>query len=157
MEKKYQFEKCESKDIQLLTEEMNQVDDPHKKGNTYFVSGHRNITETEFEVYKQVLYNVAVYNENSCFVIADYHGADIMAQNYLMDVLEINPDRVTVYHMGDAPMNINSKITRTKGGFSDDRERDAALTRDSAFDIAFVRDNKEISGTAENILRRFLL
>ena len=157
IKKKYQFEKCENKDIQLLTEEMNQVDDPHRKENTYFVSGHRDITESEFEVYKQTLYNVAVYNEKSCFIIADYHGADIMAQNYLMDVLEISPDRVTIYHMGDTPMNINSKITKTKGGFSNDRERDAALTKDSAFDIAFVRDNKEISGTAENILRRFLL
>ena len=157
IKKKYQFEKCENRDIQLLTEEMNRVDDPNRKIRTYFISGHRNITEKQFEKYKDVLYNVAVYNDASCFVVGDYHGVDIMAQNYLMDVLEIEPDRITVYHMFDSPRNINPKITRTKGGYQTDEERDSAMTNDSMFDIAFVANNKVMSGTAENILRRFLL
>jgi hypothetical protein len=59
--------------------------------------------------------------------------------------------------MFDSPRNINPKITRTKGGFQTDDERDSAMTNDSTFDIAFVADNKVMSGTAENILRRFLL
>lgn len=80
-----------------------------------------------------------------------------MAQNYLMDVLEIEPDRITVYHMFDSPRNINPKVTRTKGGYQTDKERDSAMTKDSMFDIAFVADNKVMSGTAENILRRFQL
>jgi hypothetical protein len=54
-------------------------------------------------------------------------------------------------------VNINPKITRTKGGYQTDEERDSAMTKDSMFDIAFVADNKVMSGTAENILRRFLL
>lgn len=154
---KYQFEKMEAKDVRLLMEEMNKLDDPTRKLKTYFVSGHRDITETEFEKYKAYLYNIVISETDYYFVVADYEGADFMVQNYLMDELKIDPDRVTIYHMGDEPMNINPKITRIKGGFSSDEERDTAMTRDSVFDIAFVRDNTVMSGTAMNILRRFLL
>lgn len=157
IKKNYQFEKCENKDIQLLTEEMNKTEDDSVKYDTYFISGHRDITEQQFERYKNELHAVFVNNTNARFVVGDYHGVDIMAQDFLMDILELDPDRITVYHMFDAPRNINPKITRTKGGFQTDSERDEAMTNASYQDIAFVADNKKMSGTAENILRRFLL
>jgi hypothetical protein len=91
------------------------------------------------------------------FVVGDYYGVDIMAQNYLVDVLGVDPDRITVYHMLEAPRSINPKIKNTVGGFESDRERDAAMTAASSDDIAFVRDNTKVSGTAENILRRHML
>ena len=59
--------------------------------------------------------------------------------------------------MFDSPRNKNEKITKTKGGFTSDEERDAAMTNASSKDIAFVRDNTKISGTGSNILRRYLL
>ena len=40
------------------------------------------------------------------------------------------------------------------GGFKSDEERDSAMTNDSDFDIAFVKDNRWNSGTAQNIKRR---
>lgn len=52
---------------------------------------------------------------------------------------------------------IHPKIENRVGGFSNDEERDAAMTRDSHIDIAFVRDHLKLSGTAMNILRRNLL
>lgn len=123
---------------------------------TYFISGHRNITEKEFmENYAPALYLAAC--EKSAFVVGDYYGVDIMAQNYLMNSLKIDPDRITVYHMFEAPRNINPKIKNTKGGFKSDSERDAAMTEASDEDIAFVRDPKKWSGTGENILRRHKL
>lgn len=123
---------------------------------TYFISGHRNITEEEFENnYGHALYKASC--EQSCFVVGDYYGVDIMAQNYLVDSLKIDPDRITVYHMFEAPRNINPKIKNTKGGFRSDSERDAAMTEASDEDIAFVRDPKKWSGTGENILRRHKL
>ena len=94
---------------------------------------------------------------NCKFVVGDFDGVDIMAQNYLMDVLNVEPDRVTVYYMGDGPKNINPKITQTKGGFKTHEERDSAMTANSFEDIAFVRDHTKLSGTAQNILRRKLL
>lgn len=125
---------------------------------TYFISGHRDITEDEFERnYKLEIESVLNEVPDCRFVVGDYYGADIMAQNYLVDVLGVDPDRITVYHMLEAPRNINPKITNTVGGFKSDRERDEAMTAASLYDIAFVRDNTKISGTAENILRRHML
>lgn len=125
--------------------------------NVYFISGHRNITEQEFKKnYTPLLMNAAA-EDHSTFVVGDYYGVDIMAQNFLVDVLKINPDRITVYHMFESPRNKNPKITKTKGGFIGDSERDAQMTMDSTKDIAFVRDEKKWSGTGENILRRHKL
>lgn len=124
---------------------------------TYFISGHRNISDKEFkDNYVPALINAAA-EDHSLFVVGDYYGVDIMAQNFLVDILNINPDRITVYHMFESPRNINSKITRTVGGFKSDDERDAAMTMNSNKDIAFVRDPKKWSGTGENILRRHKL
>lgn len=123
---------------------------------TYFISGHRNITNEEFENnYESALYEASC--EQAYFVVGDYYGVDIMAQNYLVDTLNIDPDRITVYHMFESPRNINPKIKNTKGGFTSDSERDAAMTEASDEDIAFVRDPKKWSGTGENILRRHKL
>lgn len=124
---------------------------------TYFVSGHRNITQKEFDDNYIPALQKAVEAGNVYFVIGDCIGVDIMAQNYLVDVLKIDPRRITVYHMFKSPRNKNPKIQNTKGGFTSDSGRDSQMTRDSDFDIAFVRDPKKMSGTGENILRRNIL
>lgn len=131
----------------------------------YFISGHRNITDDEFnnyiEKFKEIEFNwIDSINPDMWppqYVVGDYKGVDIMAQNYLINELKINPDRITVYHMFDKPMNINSKIKNLVGGFKSDEERDTAMTNASHYDIAFVRDHLQLSGTAMNILRRKLL
>ena len=156
---KYEFERVGDKSIQALQEELDMLNAKEdEKWITYFISGHRNISEEEFERnYKPSIENAISDMPNCKFVIGDFDGVDIMAQNYLMDVLNIEPERVTVYHMFDSPRNINTKITQTKGGFKTDEERDSAMTANSFEDIAFVRDYSKISGTAQNILRRKLL
>ena len=123
----------------------------------YFISGHRNITSKEFKDNYAGALIKAVENEHSLFVVGDYYGVDIMAQNYLLDTLKIDPNRVTVYHMFDSPRNVNPKVTRLVGGFNTDDERDEAMTLNSDKDIAFVRDPKKWSGTGQNILRRHKL
>lgn len=131
----------------------------------YFISGHRNITDAEFnnyiEKFKEIEFNwIDSINPDMWppqYVVGDYEGVDIMAQNYLINELKINPDRITVYHMFDKPRNINSKIKNLVGGFKSDEERDTAMTNASHYDIAFVRDHLQLSGTAMNILRRKLL
>ncbi len=155
---KYEYEKIGNADMDKIREDMNRAEETvTDKLNTYFISGHRNITDTEFEFNYEPAINFALHeNPDAKFVIGDCDGADIMAQNYLMDTIMIEPDRVTVYHMLDAPRNVNSKITKTVGGFTTDEERDAAMTAASTKDIAFVREMK-ISGTAKNLLRRRLL
>ena len=121
---------------------------------TYFVSGHRNITQKEFDDNYVPALRKSIEAGDVRFVIGDCNGVDIMAQNYLVDVLRVDPRRITVYHMFKAPRNKNPKILNLKGGFTSDSGRDSQMTRDSDFDIAFVRDPKKMSGTGENILRR---
>lgn len=154
---KYEFEKLDNKDIKLLVEEkvnvsLLKIKEQYEK--TFFISGHRDITEQEFEKYKNAINDVLKSTPDAIFVVGDYNGLDIMAQNYLMDELEIEPEKVIVYHMYLEPKNINPKINKTVGGFSTDEDRDAAMTAISKHDIAFIRKHTELSGTAQNILRR---
>lgn len=159
----YEFERVDNIDTNDIWQEYNELVRKEKEEEiditkTYFISGHRDITDNEFELNYQEALNELVSEVPDCkFVVGDYQGVDIMSQNYLIDVLQIDPSRITVYHMLESPRNINEKITQTKGGFSSDDERDEAMTKASIADIAFVRDIKKNSGTAQNILRRFLL
>jgi len=160
---KYEFEKKEVVDVNVLEEErkriesvLNDTKEETVREDVYFISGHRNITEEEFSInYETTIDMVLEKNPNCLFVVGDYYGADIMAQNYLLDVLEIEPERVFVYHMFDKPRNANPKVVNFVGGFTSDEERDAAMTKVSTDDIAFVRDHTKLSGTAQNILRRY--
>ena len=160
---KYEFVKGENKSIQELFEEMDRIiisenNEKTNIGKTYFISGHRDITETEFEInYVPQIIKALDECNDALFVVGDYNGVDIMAQNYLLDIVGIEPERITVYHMFDEPRNCNPRIVNLKGGFQSDEERDNAMTNNSSIDIAFVRDNKIISGTGSNILRRYKL
>lgn len=121
----------------------------------YFISGHRDITQKEFDThYKPVIDNVIKHDDKKTFLIGDYEGVDIMAQKYL--VSKGLTDCITVYHMFKSPRNIACSEITTCGGYKSDEERDAAMTNDSDFDIAFVRKGKETSGTAQNLMRRHL-
>ena len=115
------------------------------------------IQACRYIAHKPVLDEIIQNNPDSYFVIGDYHGADIMAQNYLLDELNVNPNQITVYHMFDAPRNVNPNVINTVGGFETDEDRDAAMTAISSHDIAFVRDHTKWSGTGQNILRRHIL
>ena len=155
----YAYERIEPLSQEYIDRGLEEVlNKENQKQVTYFISGHRDITEEEFERnYMPVLDYVLNTVPDCRFVVGDYFGVDIMAQNYLIDTLNIDQDRITVYHMFEAPRNINPKIENTVGGFESDRERDTAMTLASSEDIAFVRDNTKMSGTAENILRRYML
>ena len=156
---KYEFEKVGDRNITDLIGERTQQEILKRKeviDKTYFISGHRNITESEFEKYKTSILTILEQTPDALFVVGDYYGVDIMAQNYLLDELNIVPEQITVYHMFETPRNINPKVVNTIGGFENDEECDAAMTANSSKDIAFVREHTKMSGTAQNILRRFL-
>ena len=118
----------------------------------YFISGHRDITEKEFkDLYVEKILEVIREDPTAEFVVGDYWGVDSMAQEFLATTT----NKVTVYHMFDSPRNYKSNKFDLKGGFKTDEERDAAMTKDSDVDIAFVRKGKRNSGTAQNIIRRY--
>ena len=157
----YEVEKVGNVNVSDIWDEYNEeLNDEKEKqeiiNNTVFISGHRDITNEEFEFYYVPRIEQEIENNPDVrFVIGDYYGCDIMAQNYLIDVLKFEPEKITVYHMKESPRNINDKIKNTSGGYDSDEERDAAMTKNSIKDIAFVRDHTKLSGTAQNILRRY--
>lgn len=165
---KYEYERVSDENVNLLMEELDklnnkqeepeEVDASESSEITYFISGHRVISQEEFNATYKPTIDFVLENEPNCkFVIGDYWGCDEMAQNYLLDELEICPCRVTVYHMLESPRYYNKKVTNFVGGFKSDDERDTAMTNASDEDIAFVRDCNVLSGTGKNILRRYLL
>jgi len=113
----------------------------------YFISGHLDLTQQEFDTYYQGHLVRAVANDG-VFVLGDARGADAMAQEYLK-----GNKNVTVYHMFDKPRN-NIYGYKTVGGFKSDEERDAAMTAASNADIAWIRPGRERSGTSKNLKRR---
>jgi hypothetical protein len=126
----------------------------------YFISGHRNLPYEDFEKYYTPIIDKAIREDDEAkFVIGDCCGVDKFAMDYIF-----NKDicHITIYHMFNKPRNIPEANTRVildlvdfRGGFKSDEERDSAMTRDSDFDIAFVKDCRWNSGTAQNIKRRY--
>ena len=116
----------------------------------FFVSGHLDLTPEEFqEHYVPLLERALHHSSYPRFIVGDARGADTMAQQWLKD----HEAEVKVYHMLTTPRN-NQGGFLTLGGFTSDTERDEAMTRDSEFDLAWVRPGRETSGTAKNIQRR---
>lgn len=117
---------------------------------TFFVSGHLDLTEEEFRKHYKWKLDQAMLWE-SRIVVGDARGADAMAQDYLASK---EYGDVVVFHMLDEPRHLASKFWDRKGGWQSDEERDAAATRHSDTDIAWVRPGRESSGTARNLSRR---
>jgi hypothetical protein len=114
----------------------------------YFISGHLDLLESEFEEHYQPRLDVALL-ESAAFVIGDARGADAMAQAYLAG----KTSNVTIYHMFAKPRHDIGHFAM-RGGFTSDETRDAAMTEASTADIAWVRPGREKSGTAKNLQRR---
>lgn len=128
---------------------MHKIFNQKTKNMIYFISGHRKVTEDEFNAHYIPKLNEALRDPNHSFVVGDYYGVDAMAQQYLIGKTKY----VTVYHMFEKPRNNNGNWP-TKGGFMSDIERDSAMTISSDIDIAWVREWGAKTGTEQNIVRR---
>lgn len=126
----------------------------------YFISGHRDLSYEDFELYyKPVIGRILIEDPTSKFVVGDCNGVDKFAMDY---IYRRSGHLLTIYHMFDHPRNIPDNLEEDpesvgvffKGGFTSDEKRDAAMTAASDYDIAFVKDNRWNSGTAQNIKRR---
>lgn len=117
--------------------------------DTFFVSGHLDLTAEEFADHYVPQLRAAMA-AGAAFVVGDAKGTDTMAQALLAGG---DRTRVRVYHMFEAPRN-NVGEFGTVGGFASDRARDEAMTGASTADLAWVRPGREKSGTAKNLARR---
>lgn len=120
---------------------------------TYFISGHLDLTQEEFDAHYRDRLISATVSEGAKFVVGDARGCDAMAQRFLLSCGALPTGKVVVFHMFDSP-RYNEGYFETRGGFKSDEERDAAMTAASDADIAWVRPGREKSGTAKNIARR---
>lgn len=122
---------------------------------TAFVSGHLDLTEEEFEQHYAPAIHDAIAKGHS-FVVGDARGADAMAQEYLRDMRAaghfIEGQVVTVYHAFRNPRH-NFGFPAI-GWHTSQSAKDKAMTEASDYDIAFVREGREDSGTARNLQRR---
>lgn len=114
----------------------------------HFISGHLDLTADELAAHYEPRIRAAA-EAGHAFVVGDARGADQMAQQILHRI----GARATVFHMFAAPRH-NEGAFPTRGGFTSDADRDAALTAASDADIAWVRPGREKSGTAKNLKRR---
>lgn len=117
--------------------------------NIAFISGHIDISDAEFDKHYKPSIDAAI-KSGDVFMIGDANGVDAKAQEYLANK---GFDKVVVTHMFNSPRN-NVGNFKTVGQFKSDVERDTYMTKNSDYDIAWVREGRENSGTANNLKRR---
>jgi hypothetical protein len=114
------------------------------------ISGHYDLSESEFEQHYRSRIDEAIALGDH-FIVGDANGADVEAQRYLLSKLGAS-GRVRVFHMLERPRH--NVGFATVGGFDSDEQRNETMTRQSDYDIAWVRRGFEHAGTARNLLRR---
>ena len=124
----------------------------------YFISGHRDLTKEEFdEHYALRIYQTIVENYSVEFCVGDWEGCDSMFITYIED----NFVDITIHlYFVDKPrlrLNDNSENHLILHNLNTYNECDASMTKNSDFDIAWIRPGREDSHTAKNIKRRYNL
>jgi hypothetical protein len=127
------------------------LDAPRADTPTYYVSGHLDLTQAEFDAHYLPQLVGACGEDRVRFVVGDARGADRLAMEYLASVGMAA--QLSIYHMFDSPRHAVPGAA-LHGGFSTDLARDMEMTADSNCDIAWVRPGREKSGTAKNLKRR---
>jgi hypothetical protein len=126
----------------------------------YFISGHRDLTEVEFNThYVPILNKVLEDDPYARFVVGDWEGCDLMAILHLIKI-HANPPIITIYCVEEPQQEILRNLVKSytriryKSCISYD-ECDALMTEESHFDITWIRPGKENSHTYDNIKRRY--
>ena len=126
---------------------------------TYFISGHRDLTQEEcVKHYIPTLENILKNDPMANFVVGDWEGCDKMAIEWLIshrdypDVYIYYVDEVRVTFFGEKLINFYNVMLRPCASYD---ECDSRMTQDSDFDVAWIRPGREDSHTAMNIKRRY--
>ena len=122
----------------------------------YFVSGHRDLTQEEFnKYYAPKIDNIVSRDECANFVVGDWEGLDSMFIDYMSRFEDWEYGYITIYCVNKPRLNYSKKFGINTHCCDNYDECDASMTRDSDFDIAWIRPGREDSHTALNIKRRF--
>ena len=135
---------------------------------TAFISGHVDLSPLEFKDHYWDAIDLAI-KDNDDFLMGSARGADSYALDYLISkgvdskkitvyLYEKDPDRVAELKSHYQKLKVNFQT-----GFSSFTSRDATMTQNSSYDIAWVRSEVEckiryginykprISGTQRNL------
>jgi hypothetical protein len=129
--------------------------------NTFFISGHLDLSQTNWDKHYKDKIDNAISN-NASFIIGDAAGCDKISSQYLWDNKVTN---VIITHLFYKPRH--NPGYSTKGEFKGNTQRDTYMTNNSSDDIAWVRSEDEtkiiygnkyrpncISDTQKNLNRR---
>lgn len=137
---------------------------------TAFISGHTDLSVEDFAKYYHSSIDLAIQNTHK-FVMGNAPGVDTYALEYLLSK-GVDPKNITVYVYNRGSVSENVKLYQQKynvnvrSGFNSYSQRDATMTIDSTYDIAYVRTDeqcrqlygdkykKRVSGAQQNINRR---
>lgn len=129
----------------------------------YFVSGHRDLTKEEFkEHYVPLIIKVLREDSWAEFVVGDWEGCDTFFVDIITS-LRLRPlPNIDIYcvekpRLKPRGYSIDCYENIHYYSYNDYDECDASMTRDSDFDIAWIRPGRENSHTANNIKRRYNL
>jgi len=165
-----------------------EIDDRDKSPNsqqqtprTAFISGHIDLTQTTFAQEYSARLDAAIA-ANDTFIVSTAKGADTMALEYLL-AHNVDPSRITIYLHTPPPQKQRSRADAAAVIETEDKycarglrtsivegghtERDAVMTRESDYDILWVRSEEDtralygrkyragrVSGTEKNRVRR---
>ena len=119
----------------------------------YFVSGHRDLTKEEFEEHYVPLIQKVIKEDSWVeFVVGDWEGCDTLFIDYIFYRF---PETFINLYCVKSPRiysEFHENINVCRRNTYD--ECDASMTRNSDFDIAWIRPGRENSHTANNIRRR---
>lgn len=160
---KYEFEKGENKNVQDLFDEMNHLIEQEMSQdvditNTFRIIGEDTLTDNdiEFRYYPAINQAIHLYDDVK-FILKDGLEFDKKIQDYLLDIIGVNPEIVKIYHVGENPVYVNPKVINLRGNFNSKETLDVEMMNYSAKDIAFVNSLEEVTETSKNILRRYKL
>lgn len=123
----------------------------------YFVSGHRDLTISEFREHYVPLIQKIIKDDVWCeFVVGFCEGCDLMFIEWMKEHAPSHD--LLVFYCTNIPENFWDDYPNIYLYYCDDFETcDTAMTRNSDFDIAWIRPGREDSHTAKNIKRRYNL
>ena len=122
----------------------------------YFVSGHRDLTQEEFDRhYVYLLDRVLADDPYAEFVVGDWEGCDSIFVKYMEEYYTDALIHIFYVYESRIPEGEFNEYRFHECNSYDDC--DAAMTRHSNFDIAWIRPGREDSHTAQNIKRRYNL
>ena len=117
--------------------------------STWFISGHHDMTHSEFVEHLTPLLGSALAQPPAQFIVSDAFGADRLAQEYLAAA----GATVRVYHTEPHPLH-NAGGWPTVGPFETVEAMDIAMTEASEADIAWVRPGRADCRAGANLARR---